>query len=328
MKSVKKTTIIYCLALVILCAGVFSSCQQNSAPTSTISKGTQSVQSFDITKFIKESSCWATENISQAEGGCILDIKINKSSDKATFNLSFIQSAPSSRVAETTMKIKLSDITSNIVKLVFDEDGWGHSGKVQLTFNDKKVQYVISGVKFQGNNPDDDIYGIRNGKGVLISNPNAHDDISYSDEDDYEDYEDEPEETYDMSKASGILASLGMTEKEFRKSCINLTGSDLDFDDLLEYPKNYIGNHLTYFYSNGYWGHIDVDEKGVTTDEYVYYIDDFSGTNLLIYDLRDDVYSPTISEEDDIIPYMIFNGIQTINGTDYLCFDLISVDKD
>lgn len=74
--------------------------------------------------------------------------------------------------------------------------------------------------------------------------------------------------------------------------------------------------------------YIDVDIKGETTDGYVYYENQFLGENLILYDLRDDVYSPTISEEDDIIPYMIFVGIQTANGTDYLCFDMISVDKD
>ena len=62
-----------------------------------------------------------------------------------------------------------------------------------------------------------------------------------------------------------------------------------------------------------------VEEKGLTSDGYNYYsiiLDDSGNTwkdekkRFVVIDMRDDVYSPNITEGDYITPYMIFVGLQ------------------
>ena len=160
--------------------------------------------------------------------------------------------------------------------------------------------------------------------------------------------------TIDTSKASGILANMGLTEEEFRQRCIPLHfgqstygyveyGGSTDAQRILgtrtlrEYPKDYIGNiyYLAYYkmenFAPQYYSEAEaVSYKGMSTDGYPTYIitpRTSSQDYLLIFDYRDDVYNPTISIGSGIAPYMIFTGIQTLDGIDYLCFNMISVDK-
>lgn len=75
---------------------------------------------------------------------------------------------------------------------------------------------------------------------------------------------------------------------------------------------------------------LEVSAKGLSDDGYTTYTycPDYDFQHYIrIFDCRDDIYSPTISIDDDINPYMIFHSLQTINGIDYLCFKLISVEK-
>lgn len=140
-----------------------------------------------------------------------------------------------------------------------------------------------------------------------------------------EDYEPQPD-GYDLSHASGILASLGRSEEDFRSYCRVLNTKYTENvgptpNELREYPSNYIGEwfttNKTFF----------VEEKFTTSDGYLAYANNVYGQQIILFDYRDDPYAPTIAEKNTIWPYAIFEGVQTVNGDDYLCFTLISVDK-
>ena len=139
----------------------------------------------------------------------------------------------------------------------------------------------------------------------------------------------------DTSTASGILASMGMTEEQFRAYCQPLkrdiaSSTSTIICDLRDYPANYVGECYRFVTTSGNQLGIEISTKGQSSDGYITYIsipnEDWQGY-ILLFDMRDDTYSPTISIGDEIYPYMIFTGVQTINGIDFVCFWLISVDK-
>lgn len=134
-------------------------------------------------------------------------------------------------------------------------------------------------------------------------------------------------EYYDLSRASGILSSLGMTEEEFRSNCrvLNIKyqdGVEPTPNDLREYPSNYANEWFTT--NRAFW----VQEKFETSDGYIAYAHNAAQQRIILFDYRDDPYAPTIGENCNIWPYAIFEGVQTVGGDDYICFSLISVEKE
>ena len=131
----------------------------------------------------------------------------------------------------------------------------------------------------------------------------------------------------DASTASGILESLGMTEDEFKNDCQPLSATPnsgyKDTWQLRDYPADYVGQSFYLIQL------LEIGDKGATADGYFAYLIYYEGLMppMLIFDYRDDVYSPTISVGDIVVPYMIFTGVQTVNGLDCICFNLISADK-
>lgn len=142
--------------------------------------------------------------------------------------------------------------------------------------------------------------------------------------------------TIDTSTASGILASMGLTEAEFRILCQRLftsniqigttNGNEVYFSDLFEYPNMYINQIFAIDNLSGY--DCECTYKGTSDDGYPYYeCTDYYDGNAVIYDFRDDPYFPNIQKGDAFTPYVIFKGIRTRNGIDWLVFWMISVDK-
>lgn len=228
------------------------------------------------------------------------------------------------RVASIEQSILVSSIENNSVTVAFT-DSWGSSGMSVLTFGEDSITYELKNVVYGGGlwSVSEGVYNFK------------RDDSPEEEWQPANPYESTP--TYDMSKASGILASKGMTEEEFRASCQPLTEYDHGctwLGQLHDYPSQYIGQHYVICFQNSTTKMYDVTNrrvisKGVSNDGYTTY--KLNSVNnkmkIHIFDLRDDVYSPTISQDDFITPYMIFNGVQTINGIDYICFSMISVDK-
>lgn len=211
--------------------------------------------SFDLSNYVSEVTYWATESTNWVYGGYALGIYIGEEfGDSACFELSFIQAAPASRVAVAYAEVPLSEITGNEITFVFENDGWGHSGNVKLVFLENSVEFAVSNVAYTDPSCPE-MWGFCDVTGCLINNPYVYDDLTYTQEE-YDmlfgdDTTSEP--TYDTSKASGILASLGMTEQEFKDSCIPLIDTDsytnrgvtatnyAAIDDLMHYPTNYTG---------------------------------------------------------------------------------------
>ena len=256
--------------------------------------------------------------------------------------LSYIQSAPGCRVAFVQGSMPWDDVQGSSFTWDVDDDGWGNSADIVVDFYEDSVCVSVSNVvNTSGDSP---FWGLDEGECWLLRSDTAWDAMQEPEQTYSDTYQYENQVTYDTSKASGILASLGMTEAEFRASCQPLSdhGNDEEMitaKDLREYPAKYIGQC---FYFSGDWFDLetpgsyspsgfDVAFKGISNDGYTTYrnFPDYDFIEYIhIFDCRDDIYSPTISEGDRIYPYVIYIGVQTISGTDYVCFQLISVDKD
>ena len=304
--------------------------QRTETNPSEIDNVTVSDESF-VDKYI---GTWAEESISMENGGLILSI-VSIGEQKFSLEFNITQGAPMSRIAEVATEVSARDIVNNCVEIEFEDDGWENSGKIAVTFDDEFIFCEVFDTHYNGEGSFSD-WGLGDGVYSLIRNENAYEKLNA--------VQSENESvTQSRITSSVILRDLGLTEAEFRYTCqpVSINENDqemLTTNDLLEYPANYIGQCFYFTYkgaldkeSNTYRPvKISVDFKGVSADGYTTYRShpDYSFYKYIhIFDVRDDVYSPTISEGDSICPYMIFDGVQTIGGTDYVCFTLVSVDK-
>lgn len=117
-----------------------------------------------------------------------------------------------------------------------------------------------------------------------------------------------------------ILNELGVSAEEFKQGCHDLSSDGLVLDDMMMNPNSYV--------NRGYYDYITISEKGMSADGYPCYVINEGWTVWgRIYDLREDVYAPTISQGNTYNLTMQFKGIQTDDyGNDYLVFWLISVE--
>lgn len=296
-------------------------------PTQTTVPTTSATEPTTIDLSLFEGS-WAEENIGWLNGGMILDVFPN--GDGADICLNLVEEAPFNSIAEAWIDIENTNIINGEFSAEF-EDSWGTTGTVHLCFTTESITCEITDISF----PEDTWWGMCEGLYTLFLNNDAYESLNYTMEEFYEEFPELiPEETtptYDTSKASGILAEMGMTEEEFRAACqpLALYGTNVGLttlSDLIEYPGNYVGQ-LFYFSKDNYEGRqFQVADKGILNDGSTAYMCK-SNEYFIVFDCRDDVYSPTISKGDWICPYMIFEGIQTVDGIDFLCFGLVSVDK-
>ena len=162
---------------------------------------------------------WADEAISWLYGGFIMDISI--SNETMHFMCAYTQSAPGFRVANINTSIALSKIENNIAAVDFEDDGWGNAGTLILEFMDGMIDCRIQNVHYVGSDAFA-IWGVPDDSWLcLFKNDNAFDRLNeYTMEEYYLVYpEEDPNQQYDTSKASGILAAAGLTEQQFRDIC-------------------------------------------------------------------------------------------------------------
>lgn len=297
------------------------------------------------TTYKQYSGTWAQEEIGWLNGGVILDLSVEE--DTLRVGYMEITAAPISDVAEIDISISISEIQDGRMEATFENDGWGNAGTMRITFDDDQILCKISDVHYVGEDWAA-LWGVTETTVVLVKMNHAHSLIEYDLEDYYEIFPDENPDNWDnndseptkpapagnTSKASGILANLGMTEDDFRVACAPLQiiwymGSTPAYrmdsemlNTICDYPEQYSGNYFSFPY-------FEVEQKGVSADGFLcYYRTLQNGPPILIFDYRDNVYSPTISEGDRISAYVIFDGIQLNGlGQDILCFRLISCDK-
>ena len=296
---------------------------------------------------------WTTDD----ESGISLEVEVTD--EKMKISLKSESGAPSYRVAEAIQSFKLSYIENSVVETDYTDDGWGNSGTIKLTFKKDSIVCEIKDVSSETAS----LWGINEGKYTLVKKEKPateEEDYDYPEEEfwDDEDLESqatepsgeylatpEPEPVYDLSKASGILASLGMTEQEFRDSCMPLNPSVyknifiltkttvpyVELEDLERNPGPYIGKHFV-FSHNPY-----KDSSGQKNlDKLVPYAigarDRYMSSgqsiipydNCLIYDMRDDIFSPNITKHARVVAYMIFTGLSPSGKA--MEFQMISCD--
>ena len=315
MRKVMRKVIAFVLVLsLVLC---FVGCNNNQKENNLIDYSTY-------------AGSWIAE-------GCSMDITLNNSE---VLNISYYYpNHDGTRIASIDQSVLVSSIENNTTTLAF-QDSWGTTGISVITFKEDTIQYEIKDSVRGGD------WAVEDGVYNFVRDETSEEDVI---EETY--IEETPQ--YDVSKASGILASLGMTEQEFRNSCMFLT-QDIDEErkkeyphislkELKAYPNNYIGQHFVtvpdiYDLVDIYLGEEEIKalpvlEKATTSDGLPYYkttIDYSSGywglrtedKQLIVIDIRDDTLSPNISGGNYIVPYMIFMGIQN----DMPCFRMVSVD--
>ena len=275
-------------------------------------------KSFDINQYI--DTCWTQENTDWSKKGYILHVY--QEGDKVLFNLSYLRGEPNPKHTNTIAVKKLSEITSNKIDLYFTNDSWGKSGDIKLVFNGDKIEYTISNVK----GGEDANWGFINDKGTLVKNMNAESELQMHNNNNAKPAE--PVQTSTKDTSSRILASIGMTEAQFKNSCGRIAygqGNEPTFvatyHDLFHNPNKYVN---AYCYADS----LEVQEKSTSTDGYPMYILDYIGSyKFLVFDMRDDPYSPNIVVRDRIKPYMIFKGVRQMGGTELITFFLIAVGK-
>ena len=326
-----------------LSMGTDSNVEQTD-PTMTLEEKTDE---FTVDRIL---GIWAVDDISWQYGGLLA--ALYDFEDEILVEVVYVQGAPNSREAYCSQYVERSAFENGSVSFDFDDDGWENSGTVTLTYqeNTETLKCEFSNVVCHGG----PVWGFWDSVHELVRDEEAYTKLYYNEEDYYEEFPEENPDNWteaipvnDTSKASGILAELGLNEIEFRSLCQPLANSSnseiISATELRDYPSNYLGQFYYYSseYGNGFGGNESgndyyepfpfvVGGKGVSLDGFTIYYgySEYDWIpDMVLFDLRDDIYSPTISVGDDIYPYMIFSGVQTIDGTDYVCFNLISVDK-
>jgi len=189
----------------------FSACKSKGS-SSEIAQ-TQSIESKTEDSFSTYVGMWSEGDVSFDKGGLILEISIENEEMKLACSLT--SAGENSRIAEFEKTIKVSSIVKNFVKVPYEEDGWGNSGVLELTFN---KDYILADFKDVVMDEMAD-WGFYENTYKLVKNDKAQQSITDGSNEYYKNQPDTMEPTYDTSKASGILAQAGLTEEEFRDIC-------------------------------------------------------------------------------------------------------------
>ena len=327
------------LVLTLTILFTLSACGKEDT-ASTVDKNTNSKKSTaadnDTSSFSDYVGMWSESDISFEKGGLILKISIEDKEVK--FDCSSTSSGPDSQVAEFSKSVELSKIKNNSVEISYDEDGWGNSGVLELTFND---EYILADFK---NVVMDEManWGFYERTYKLVKNDKAQEIITQGSNDYYENNPIEITPTYDTSKASGILAQMGVTEQEFKNNCYmiqyaenGISTHSVEYNDqrygiinndeyvyaMCEYPNDYLGQSYKII--------VKVGSKQFDDEVGKYYytgiLDDF---NIRIYDFRDDVFSPNILSGNVICAYCIYSDLILYeSGNQGFVFKMISAEK-
>lgn len=328
MKNHKKI-VLFCSTVIFVVScllGCISSKKQLNKNTDTVttsqsSHNEEKNHTFDINKY--EDKIWASDDLKS--NTYILEI-IKNEDDTISFYLRYFEHGDLGHIADILESVEHEDINGNKLSFNFDSDGYSHSGTVNMTFNSDNISVKIGNVKGSANSE----WGFVEDSFTLEENPLAYEGLPS---------EFESTQESNLSKASEILKKMGLSVDEFKQSChyisnnesnyvydsntatVHIERPDYTYKQLRQYPADYA--NLCCFDDNLYVCSKDKSSDGYT----VYKVKDKSSYegDIILFDKRDDIYSPTISIDDAIVPYMMFKGVQTLGGIDYVCFDLIAI---
>lgn len=173
--------------------------------------------------FADYAGVWGEADASKDSGGLVFNISVGKTEMDFTATLV----SPDGAVAEFAKKLVLSEISNNTATAKFEDEKWGSSGDMEITFNGSFILVDFKNVTVN----EMASWGFRENTYKLIKNDAVLDIIP----------QESPQKptqgpsgtgnqqvpntpTYDPSKASGILAKAGLTEQEFRDMCTPLRG--------------------------------------------------------------------------------------------------------
>lgn len=274
----------------------------------------------ELTSIVDYTGFWSNQDFGTEMIGKILEVTINDEAITFTYTEEDLLNGTTASFSNT---MDISEASDCEVSFDFVDD-WNNSGTISLMFDCLEVQCSIANLTYNSSS-----WGVSEGSFVFDGQFSSLEDLySYHNTGPADGTQDE----YDLSCTSGVLAYLGETEQEFRENCFSLKCTSLASvegttpEELREYPNNYMG--YCFFTNTGAHNSVKVEEKDIANDDSPCYLADLCYEDYaIIIDIRDDVYSPTISVGDYISCYMIFQGIQTIDGTDFLVFHLVSMDK-
>ena len=151
------------------------------------------------TDYAQYTGTWASNGVGWIHGGQILDIAVSGDTMTATFE--HIAPAPTSQLAEVSVTIPLSNISNGTATATFDNDGWGQTGTITLTFTESGIicdmKDVLGGEPYS-------TWGILGETYLLVRDDGAHEKMIY-DMDTY--YEMFPEEDFRQAPATEPTAT-------------------------------------------------------------------------------------------------------------------------
>ena len=302
------------------------------------------------TDYSQYAGTWASSGVGWIHGGQILDIAVSGDTMTATFE--HIAPAPTSQLAEVSVTIPLSNISNGTATATFDNDGWGQTGTMTLTFTESGIicdmKDVLGGEPYS-------TWGILEETYLLVRDDGAHEKMIY-DMDAY--YEMFPEEDFRQAPATeptatapGLPADSNKTPNDGTAGTVDtpalpegaqyvskleeyvadptsldLTlGRESDYTSLslgrqrnmLDYPLDYIGTKAIFPWP------LKVLSSGETQNGYRYYavnemdnsIAEGDKLDVMLIDVRENAAEDIKAIGDEFRPYLVFaGGVHTDEG--------------
>jgi len=178
------------------------------------------------TDYAQYAGTWASNGVGWIHGGQILDIAVSGDTMTATFE--HIAPAPTSQLAEVSVTIPLSNISNGTATAAFDNDGWGQTGTITLTFTESGIicdmKDVLGGEPYS-------TWGILEETYLLVRDNGAHEKMIY-DMDTY--YEMFPEEDFRQAPATEPTATASEPPAGSNKTPTDGTAGTVDTPALPE----------------------------------------------------------------------------------------------
>ena len=137
----KKIVCVFALIMSLFMVGCSENDRNNESGLNAHSSSAEETR-MDYSRYEGMWSC--DSNDGPGEG---LELEIQVISDMMEITLTNTSDPPMCRVAMVTQTFSFSDIKNSCVEFSYDEDGWGNSATVVLTFRDDNIYCEIKDAK-------------------------------------------------------------------------------------------------------------------------------------------------------------------------------------
>ena len=214
------------IALLLIATLSLTLCACGKKDTQSSSEKSTS-SATDNPSFEEYVGTWSKSDMKAGEGNLVLNISVIDKEMEVECTATSYEQYP--KIAGFTKLIDLSQIKNNSVEIAYDDDNWGNSGILELTFGNEAIFACFKNVVLD----EYALWGCYEGNYKLVQNGELQD-FEVQDDEDYlegnpQDGEDYPEGnptsqdiSYDTSKSSGVLASMNLTVDQFKEQCVPL----------------------------------------------------------------------------------------------------------